>query len=182
MSSLGFQKSEKKGLNGATRAGSGISQGLTHKRLLELLDYDQSTGVFVWRQNISNIRAGTIAGNISHEYRGIRIDTRRYFAHRLAWFYVYGSWPPGRLDHASRLKDDNRISNLRVATPSQNATNVVYKNTRGLPVGVYRNRSGFVAHVGNKYIGSYQTAESASMAYWAVSRAKHGDFCVGGPS
>lgn len=43
-------------------------------------------------------------------------------AHRVAWFLSYGMWPT-MLDHINRVKDDNRICNLRETTYMDNALN-----------------------------------------------------------
>ena len=62
---------------------------LTAERVRELLDYDPDTGIFVWRKNRSNVRAGSEAGTVKPEgnncvYRIIQIDGRLLRAHRLA--------------------------------------------------------------------------------------------------
>lgn len=99
---------------------------LTQTRLRELLHYNPDTGVF--RRLVSrrgfNATAGTVAGWLDKDgYRRIQVDGCRYSAHRLVWFYVHGVFPEKQLDHQNGVRDDNRIANLREATPSQNQAN-----------------------------------------------------------
>lgn len=44
-------------------------------------------------------------------------------AHRLVWLAVHGQWPDSDLDHINGKLDDNRISNLRLASESENMAN-----------------------------------------------------------
>ena len=98
---------------------------LSADRVRELLSYDEVTGAFLWRCRVAtNIRVGSTAGRLSHKgYREIGIDGRLWSAHRLAWLHVHGEWPNGMLDHINGVKDDNRIANLRVVGPAENAEN-----------------------------------------------------------
>jgi hypothetical protein len=41
----------------------------------------------------------------------------------LAWLYVQGVWPDAEIDHVNRIRDDNRIDNLRDVTRLQNCCN-----------------------------------------------------------
>lgn len=100
---------------------------LTHERLTEVLSYDRRTGVFLWKAKTGRkVRVGERAGTRSkaHIYRVIRIDRVNYYESVLAWFYVTGSWPKYQVDHRNRIRDDNRWSNLRLATNKQNHENV----------------------------------------------------------
>lgn len=97
-------------------------KNLSLERLYEVLTYDADTGLFTWR--VKHAHAKVIAG--AKDYYGycvIRIDGALYKAHRLAWLYTYGKWPTKGLDHKNRVKDDNRIANLREATQSENMHN-----------------------------------------------------------
>jgi hypothetical protein len=100
---------------------------LTAQRLRELFHYDPDTGIFTWRVKPRKgcVQIADIAGHVNHTgYRSIKIDQRAYRAHRLAWLYMYGVWPPGDLDHDNTIKDDNRLVNLREATDPQNQANI----------------------------------------------------------
>lgn len=98
---------------------------LTHARLKELLHYDPNTGVFKWISKTHHrMKLREIAGyKDMYGYIVIRIFGKPYKAHRLAWFYMTGGWPTQVLDHINRKRDDNRIENLRLSTPSGNARN-----------------------------------------------------------
>lgn len=114
---------------------------LTQAQLKELLHYDPDTGIFTWKQPRSGVVVGAVAGRKDTAgYWAIQIYRRIFRAHRLAWLYVYGSWPSRDIDHINRARDDNRLCNLREATRSENSYNRLKKSDRqGVP-GVYQKR------------------------------------------
>lgn len=108
---------------------------LTQDLLKSLLTYDPDTGVFR--------RAGKIITTKNTTgYIQISVKGRKYCAHKLAWLYVYGEYVPGDLDHINRIRDDNRIANLRKVTRSENCQNcgVRSDNTSGIPRVSWRSR------------------------------------------
>jgi hypothetical protein len=136
------------------------------------LDYNQDTGIFIWRPRAIrstadktwNTRfADEVAGSIKNNgYRQIWIDGKRYGAARLAWLYVHGEWPKNEIDHINRLRDDNRLVNLRDVTSSENQNNK--SNNNGLPEGVQWNTRNAkyqawiprgVSVFGRTYLGQY---------------------------
>ena len=102
-------------------------------------------GVFVWKKFTNGrVSVGSQAGSIiKKRYAMIHINGKCYLSHRLAWFYVHGKWPKGWIDHINHDRLDNRIENLRDATPSQSACNRRGDKGRSLPKGVYKKKYGF---------------------------------------
>jgi hypothetical protein len=99
---------------------------ITQSRLKSLLTYDADTGKFCWRMKRQRCTPGRVAGTPSyHGYTVIKLDGVSYKAHRLAWLYETGDWPASELDHINCVRDDNRISNLRLATRFSNCQNRV---------------------------------------------------------
>lgn len=152
---------------------------ISAEELRRRFDYDPKTGIFVRKVSLNTRHpAGKVAGTVtSHGYTAIGIDGRVYKAHRLAWLYVHGVWPPSELDHLNRVKACNAIDNLEPQTRSGNTLNCVNARvTSKLGIlGVSQIGSRFIArlHVnGNaRYLGIYKTSDAASKAYW---KAKEG--------
>lgn len=64
---------------------------ITHEELIQVMTYDQQTGVFSWNKTRHGIRNRDNAGCVTKRgYVNIYINYKKYLAHRLAWFYVYG--------------------------------------------------------------------------------------------
>lgn len=106
---------------------------ITKLELCRYVNYDPDTGYFTWVGSGKNHVAGERAGHNQNGYVVIFLDGRSYPAHRLAWLWMMGMFPPGQLDHANRQRDDNRWCNLRGATPVLNAANRTksHMNTSG---------------------------------------------------
>lgn len=115
-------------------------KNLTQKELKELLAYDPFSGHFYWQQDRNQfIRKGQRAGQVNEEgYIRIKVKGRKTYAHRLAWLYVYGSWPKGEIDHIDVNPSNNSLNNLRVVSRSLNTVRQTQKSnkTSGLPVGI----------------------------------------------
>lgn len=160
---------------------------LTAERLREFVEYDPGTGLFSRRVTLSNrTEVGKVAGRITDRgYVKFMVDGRSYLAHNLAWLYVHGDWPRGTIDHIDRDRSNNRISNLRLATASQNQANrgKQRNNTSGYK-GVYWVESSgkWLAKVvfrGRQYsFGLHDSAEAAHDAYCVGAKKIHGEFAA----
>ena len=119
-----------------------VDNKFTQKELKRQLHYNPDSGVFIWRIFKNGcVQRGDIAGTLNNEYIRIKIDSKNYSAHRLAWLYMYGEFPKKCIDHINRIKDDNRISNLRDVSLSINQRNRrLNKNNKAGYRGIYFNK------------------------------------------
>ncbi len=155
---------------------------LTRERLLELLQYDPMTGDFTWRRfRKSGVVAGAKAGTTSCGYVYIKIEQRRYLAHRLAWFYMTGGWPAAQIDHRDTVGTNNAWDNLRTLTNAVNQQNKRVASTRSKTgvLGVRPSASGlrFQAVITTngvqKTMGHFGTTDEAHAAYVSAKRQLH---------
>ena len=143
--------------------------------LSEWLSYDAETGEIRWKQDRwYNAKAGSIAGTIctTTGYRRIRLGSgKKLQAHRIAWALTYGYDPhPLEIDHIDGDRQNNRLSNLRTVTRSENQLNRRGANknsTSGIP-GVYCYNGRFrvgICHKGKvNWVGIFDTKEEAVVA------------------
>ncbi len=154
-------------------------------RLKEVLDYEPESGWFTWliAPTSGTRKPGERAGGVNHPmgYRVVTVDGRTYKEHRLAWFYVNGFWPEEDIDHSNNVHGDNRITNLRLASDSQNIANSkVKRDSRTGVKGTYPTGARFGARI--RYegktlnLGIYETLEEAHEAYLRAARDRYGEF------
>ena len=116
-------------------------------------------------------------------YRSVEIkEVGQLKVHRIIWELHHGPIPEGlEIDHINRIRDDNRIENLRLCDHAQNAWNRVHHAKNKYP-GVqfiekskkYRAR---INYYGKKlHIGYFDTLEEASDAYKKKQQELHGEF------
>lgn len=168
----------------------------SQKEILEILDYNPETGDFTWKHRSDqrdgwNTRyAGKIAGSPTGDgYYAISIDDIKHLAHRLAWSFVNGDFGSKLIDHIDRNKRNNKISNLRLCTLSQNQYNrgLAKNNKSGYPGVILDKRSGkwraqIIVEKRAKYLGVFRTPEAAHSAYMAEKVKILGKFSLSGLS
>ena len=146
------------------------------------LAYSPETGLLTWKVSQSKGRAGRIAGHVRKDgYIIVGIDGDHYLAHRLAWLAVYGEWPDKFIDHVDGNPSNNRIANLRLASPAVNSQNVRVARCTSVSgvLGVrFRNDTGkWIAKIqvnGKRlYLGSFNSDSDAHAAYVRAKRDFH---------
>lgn len=157
------------------------SQDLLH----QLLNYDPATGIFTWRNIVSSrtrVNVGDQAGTISEEgYLVIGINRCQYRAHRLAWIYMNGCLPRHQIDHKDKDKTNNKWSNLREATHSQNQMNKrTTRKTPGLKGTTFNPKRGWIAQIRKDKktinLGVFKTTEQAHQRYLEAAASLFGEF------
>jgi hypothetical protein len=155
---------------------------ITQSELKSILHYDQETGLFTWLINkAKRTKIGDIAGTEKRGYQSIKINYQTYYAHRLAWLYVYGELPKNMIDHINGNTSDNRIENLRDVTNiinQQNQKKARKDNESGfLGVNWHKASNKWAAQIQinkiKKHIGLFDNAEEARKAYLEAKRKYH---------
>lgn len=154
---------------------------ITQQRLKELLHYDVDSGVFTQKLARRGVKVGAPTGEKMRDgYIRICVDNARYPAHRLAWLYVMGAFPEHEIDHINGIRFDNRISNLRVVTRSQNKQNML--SVSGSKSGIKgahweskrkRWRAALTIDGTHVFLGRYKTAKEAHIAYCRAAAIYH---------
>jgi hypothetical protein len=147
----------------------------------KILEYCRETGMFKWKVRVnSKVPSGATAGTPQNNgYILITINSKKYLAHRLAWFMEHGEFPNGQIDHINGNRIDNRIANLRVVTTSENQHN--QRSPRGnnpyLGVSVVKGTRYWQAHIAangkQKNLGRFKTPEEARDAYIEAKKIWH---------
>jgi hypothetical protein len=176
---------------------------ITPELVREFLDYDPSSGDFIYKFRSAdsftdfhqsserkaksyNTRYGgkTPYYSFVDGYAYISLQNQKCKAHRLAWMHVYGDIPQGiEIDHINGNKSDNRISNLRLATRSENCRNSKLSplNTSGSKgVSWNKARNKWTAQIKingrQKHLGVFKNVEDAKSAYAIAAVASYGEF------
>ena len=105
--------------------------------------------------NANRVKIGAEAFRYDeYGYKRLTVNKKLTSCHRIIWEMHNGSIPKGlEVDHINRVKDDNRIENLRLVTRSENALNTKLKSTNTLGIkGVYKQGNTWYAKYKGKHL------------------------------
>jgi uncharacterized protein YpiB (UPF0302 family) len=157
-------------------------------RIKSILTYNPDTGIFTWKElELSSFKycknphmtcttrnaiwGNKKAGSSGDNYVKIHFDGKNYVAHRLAWIYMYGIDQKESIDHINKNKKDNRLCNLRLASPQQNQQNydIMRSNKTGVKgVSYVKKKKKYKVTIGvnnkNIHIGMFSKLKDAAVA------------------
>lgn len=163
---------------------------LTVDEITQRLHVDLETGVCTWKDATKHHRSlvGCEAGSPrkqSHNgksYWVIKINGIPYKRSQIILAIATGRWPTDTVDHIDGDSLNDRATNLRHATITQNAWNHKRRAKKAdTPMGVRKSASGkFVARIAvNKrqlHLGVFETVEAAEAAYQQARKENFGAF------
>lgn len=144
---------------------------LTQEKLKQLIHYDPDTGTITANMPRHGINSGDELGYVANTgYRVVCLGSKRFLAHRLAWFYMNGYFPE-QIDHINHIRTDNRWVNLREVSDATNKLNTgLSKNSKTKFNGVsfIRTLNKYRAYImidrKHIHLGVYKTLEEAIQA------------------
>jgi hypothetical protein len=148
--------------------------------LLKMFSYDPATGVLSWRYRDGypaqwNGRfAGKPAGGPTHVHGYIVVNLGKgklALAHRIIWKMLHDEEPPS-IDHVDGDEANNRETNLRAATHSQNMRNKAPHRGKVLPKGVSTTRK-----PGRYRASIFLDGKCVNLGVFDGPEAAHGAYC-----
>ena len=155
---------------------------------LELLTVEEACALFTYDPEAGTITrlvgyGRAMEGQVFSDANSISTPKGFVRMGRLAWALHNKAWPPQGywIDHINGIKADNRIVNLRLATPTQNQQNkagcgqyakgVTWRDRKVKPWQAKIRVNGERLH-----LGSFATQEEAAETYRQAAIKYHGEF------
>lgn len=111
-------------------------------------------------------------------YRRITVDRRTYNVHRIIGMVYLGldiDDLSNEIDHINRIRDDNRLENLRILPHQKNCYNTKANGFQVIHLkdGRIKYNSRIILNGKNIYLGRFDTEEDASNAYQSAKLIYH---------
>jgi hypothetical protein len=141
--------------------------------------YDPHTGLLKRRTT------GKKVGTLTNGYLVVRVADKTYYVHRIAWLWMTGTMPSEWIDHRNGKGTDNRFTNLRLSTRSQNQQNrPKNKNNasgfKGVSYSAAIKQRPWRATISVNghfiHLGRFKTKAEAFAAYRDAAQELHGEF------
>ena len=151
----------------------GEEKMIDQNEVKKLFHYDAESGMLLWRKgNNRNVKPWQEAkASNGHGYYSVKIDGKSYRVHRLIWLYVYGSFPKEDIDHKNRVRNDNRLCNLRSVNRTDNCQNISlpsHNKSGHIGVSWFTAQKKWTVYVKvnkkNKWLGYYKNLDDAIAA------------------
>ena len=141
--------------------------------------------LFWWISPGRRAKVGSEVGTLDTDgYRRVGFRGTTYLTHRLIFLYHHGYLPENQIDHINRIKNDNRIENLREVSPSCNLRNTGTRtdNTSGIKGVFYHNpakkwQATVYVNSENKYLGLFETKVEAACHRLAAEQCLNWSDC-----
>jgi len=148
-----------------------IKETLTFQDAIKHFNYNYETGVLKWLVPTAyRVNIGDEAGCInSRGHLQTMINGRFYQVHRIVWLICTGEFPKNNIDHIDKNKLNNKFSNLRDVTQSENCKNQsIRSDNKSGTVGIDKIKSGWRAQIQvNKTkinLGLFKNKQDATLA------------------
>jgi hypothetical protein len=160
--------------------------GISFNRLRELVECNPEEGWVRWKVDRYN-NWGYLKAKAGNELptHHTNVGGHQIYTQHIIWAFAHnGAWTQNELDHIDRNRTNNRISNLREATPSQNCMNRIYStNTSGVPGVSYDKRySKWVAYIKINHkriqLGYFTDFDDACQARWDAEDQYFGEYAA----
>lgn len=120
----------------------------------------------IWNRKYFGYEA--LSGVSNNGYKSGSLSGVKLLAHRVCWAIFYGEWPDGEIDHIDGNRLNNKISNLRCVSRSENAKNLSVKSGELRGVYWYPQTSRWVAKIQSEgiqyHLGYFRNKQDAIKA------------------
>lgn len=155
--------------------------------------FEYRDGFLYWQTGLNRSHDGSIHqyptgqpikqhSRTSKGYTTVQWKKKKYSSHNIIWELHFGPIPSGlTVDHIDRNPSNNLISNLRLATPTQQNANTRKWSTsttasRFKGVCAWRKPGKWRLFFKGKYIGLFASDVSAALKYNEMALAEFGEF------
>ncbi|EAV6743037.1 hypothetical protein FA821_13380 [Salmonella enterica] len=153
------------------------------EELREKLSYCEDDGKLYWIKPKGLKLAGSLDNHGYYRFTSTINGERRHFKnHRIVYWLHTGEWPE-IVDHINRNPKDNRIENLRAATPAESSLNRVYFNRHGYPhINFHKGKWNASVRVNDvtRSVCNFETKEEAAAAADILNYQVNGEFATFG--